>query len=62
MSDLFIYTFLMATASIYYGVHILTASASGAVKRGVHGGIAKYEKVVSLKRFPKFVKSVLYIL
>lgn len=60
MSDLFIYAFLMATASHYYGVHIRTDS--GAVKRGVHGGIAKYEKVVSLKRFPKFVKSVLYIL
>lgn len=65
MSDLFIYTFLMATASIYYGVHILTASASGAVKRGVHGGIAKYKKVMSLKRLPKCVKamtSTLYLM
>ncbi|KAK6324979.1 hypothetical protein J4Q44_G00043210 [Coregonus suidteri] len=48
----------MATASHYYGVHIQTASVSGAAKRGVHGGIAKYKNVVSLKRLPKFIKAV----
>jgi hypothetical protein len=49
----------MATASIYYGVHILTTSASGAVKRGVHGGNCKIQKSGVFGTLSKFVEAMI---